>query len=150
MDNCNVYILTFIITALWDVVLRQLSENYEKIPTFVQYDFIQYLQPYFKKHTLLAAALIAGFIGSTTQIIILHFHKLPTNKTSLLTFIIISFIISSLYGFLIKQSKLFPYLVNTYYKQLGVPRSMYLDGISGIIVQTTLLIILYIWNVKNN
>ena len=35
-------------------------------------------------------------------------------------------------------------LVNTYYKKLGVSRSMYTDGVSGIIVQTTLLVILYL------
>ena len=40
--------------------------------------FIKDLKPYFQKHTLLAAALIAGFVGATTQPIILqinHFLK---------------------------------------------------------------------------
>jgi len=146
MDNCNIYILTFIITALWDVVLRKMSENYNHLPSLFQADFMIYLQPYFKKHTLLAAALIAGFIGATTQVIILHFHKLPTNARSLITFMITTFIISALYGFIIKFSNLFPHLVDTYYKNLGVPRSMYTDGVSGLIVQATLLPILYLRN----
>jgi len=34
MNNCNIYIITFIITALWDVDLRIMSENYEHLPSF--------------------------------------------------------------------------------------------------------------------
>lgn len=144
MNNCYIYILTFFITASWDVVLRIMAENYDKLPPFLQFDFVRYLQPYFTVHTILAAALIAGFIGATAQVIILHTHKLPTNMTTYMTFLITSFVISALYGFIIKLSNLFPHLVDTYYKKLGTYRSMYLDGISGIIVQTTLLSILHI------
>ena len=144
MNNCHIYTTTFIITALWDVVLRIMSENYEKLPHFFQVDFILYLQPYFKIHTLLAAALIAGFVGATTQVIILQFHKLPTNIASYLTFMMVTFVISALYGFIMKFSKLFPHLVDTYYDNLGTYRSMYTDGISGIIVQTTLLTTLFL------
>ena len=68
----NIYriiIITFIITALWDVVLRTLS-LYNPIPSVKAFfPFIQYLEPYFMKHTLLAAALIAGFVGATTQVL---------------------------------------------------------------------------------
>ena len=38
-----------------------------------------------------------------------------------------------------KGSKLFPHLDKTYYKELGTVRSMYHDGISGIIVQLTII-----------
>ena len=93
----------------------------------------------------LAAALIAGFIGALTQVIILNVHKLPTNPETLITFMVATFMISALFGFIMKFSKLFPHLVNTYYKKLGVSRSMYTDGISGIIVQATLLLILYLF-----
>lgn len=141
--NSDIYILTFTITAIYDIILRKLSENYNKIPSFLQNDFVFYLIPYFKKHTLLAAALIAGFVGAVTQIIILNAHKLPTNPETLITFMIATFIISALFGFVMKFSKLFPHLVDTYYKNLGVSRSMYTDGVSGIIVQATLLFILY-------
>ena len=144
MNNCQIYTTSFIITALWDVVLRIMSENYEKLPSYFQFDFVLYLQPYFKIHTLLAAALIAGFVGATTQAIILQFHKLPTNIASYLTFMMVTFIISALYGFIMKFSKLFPHLVDTYYDNLGTYRSMYTDGISGIIVQTTLLTTLFL------
>lgn len=141
--NSDIYILTFVITAIYDIILRILSENYNKIPSFLQNDFVFYLKPYFKKHTLLAAALIAGFVGAATQVIILKFHKLPTNIKTVITFLITTFVISALFGFVMKFSNLFPYLVDTYYKNLGVSRSMYTDGVSGLIVQSTLLFILY-------
>ena len=58
-----------------------------------------------------------------------------------LKFMIITFIISALYGFVMKGSKLFPHLEKHYYDKLGVARSMYTDGVSGLIVQATLLVI---------
>ena len=61
-------------------------------------------------------------------------------------FLVNSFIISALYGFIMKATKLFPILEETYYKKLeeegGVIRSMYHDGISGLIVQITIFVIL--------
>jgi len=117
-----------------------MTENYDNLSSFFQFDFIRYLRVYFTKHTLLATALISGFVGATTQLIILQFHKLPTNINTYLTFMIVTFVISALYGFLIKLSHLFPHLVDTYYHNLGTYSSMYTDGISGLIVQTTLII----------
>ena len=147
MDNKLLIILTFIVTALWDVVLRVMSLNYNKLPKYFQIDFVKNLIPYFKHHTLLSAALIAGFIGATTQVIILSIMSFPTsifNIGYISKFMILSFIISALYGFIMKGSKLFPYLERHYYEPLGVIRSMYTDGVSGLIVQTTLLFILHI------
>ena len=43
-----------------------------------------------------------------------------------------------------KGSQLFPYLEETYYKELGTIRSMYHDGISGLIVQLTIFGLLMI------
>jgi len=110
---------------------------------------MKYLQPYFEKHTILSAALIAGFIGAGAQFIILNVHALPKNIYSLATFMVATFVISALYGFLMKATKLFPYLDDTYYKKLGTVRSMYHDGISGIIVQVNLFVILYIYKTLN-
>jgi hypothetical protein len=144
---CWLIILTFIVTGLWDVVLRFMSLNYNKLPKYFQMDFVKDLIPYFKHHTLLAAALIAGFVGATTQFIILSIMSFPTsifNIVYIFKFMILSFIISALYGFIMKGSKLFPYLERHYYEPLGVLRSMYTDGFSGLIVQTTLLILLHI------
>ena len=63
-------------------------------------------------------------------------------------FMILSFIVSALYGFIMKWSNLFPHLVTHYYDKLGVARSMYTDGVSGLVVQTTLLIMYYTFNLS--
>ena len=83
MNNYKLYILTFVITAAWDVLLRIMVENYNKLPELIRLDFMEYLIPYFKSHTLLAAALIAGFIGATTQMIIIYFMNFPRNLTNI-------------------------------------------------------------------
>ena len=142
--KCNIIILTFIITGTWDLLLLLLTHNYDKLPKFIQwFDFIKSLKPYYERHTILSAFLLAAFIGAVTQYIILMLHKLPTNKESLLTFLILSFIVSALIGIPMQYSNLFPILDDTYYKYLGTYRGLYHDGISGLIVQITLLCILY-------
>jgi hypothetical protein len=145
--NCNLIINTFIITALWDIVLRKFSENYYYLPNIVKnnFKFIEYLIPYFEKLNLLDAALIAGFVGAISQYIILMFIKFPQNFSSSFYFLCISFIVSALFGFVMKFSKLFPDLDETYYKNLGHIRGMYHDGISGLIVQITLIILYKIY-----
>ena len=151
MNNSNLIILTFVVTALWDVSLRFMALNFDKVPRIIQtvMPFIGDLEPYFKIHTLLAAALIAGFVGATTQPIIFAITPFPKNIMNLsylLKFLVVSFIISALYGFIMKWSGLFPHLQIHYYDKLGVIRSMYHDGISGLIVQVTLL---FIFSIKN-
>ena len=147
MSIDRLLILTFIITALYDVLLRYMSLNYNKLPAFFKwFDFIKYLTPYFKKHTMLSAALLAGFIGFGAQLIILTIIPYPNvkkiNLHNIITFFVITFIVSALYGLPMKASKLFPILDETYYKGLGTFRGLYHDGISGLIVQFTLLILL--------
>ena len=149
MDNYKLIILTFVVTGLWDVVLRFMSLHFEKIPKIIQttMPFIKDLKPYFKQHTLLAAALIAGFVGATTQPFILYLTPFPKNIMNIgyiFKFMVSSFIISALYGFIMKWSGLFPHLQIHYYDKLGVIRSMYHDGISGLIVQITNLALLFI------
>lgn len=146
MEYSNLIILTFIITALWDVVLRFLSLNNEKI-NYNFPDFVRYLKPYFQHHTMLSAALIAGFVGATTQPIILYFMKFPSVKSNIMyifKFMVLSYIISAFFGILMKATKLFPHLDKHYYGNLGTLRGMYLDGISGLIVQSTILILFLI------
>lgn len=138
----DLIIITFVVTALWDIVLRKMSENFESLPLTIQKSmpFMKDLKPYFQQHTLLAAALIAGFVGALTQPIILQFTSLQDKN--ILKILIITFTVSALYGFIMKASKLFPYLEEHYYNKLGVVRSMYHDGISGVIVQITIIILL--------
>jgi len=127
----NIYILTFIITALFDVLLRYISLN-----KLLDNDFVRYLEPYFRQHTLLAAALIAGFVGATTQYIILDLMNLqPTVQ-----FMALTFVVSALYGFLMKATGLFPILDRTYYKGLGPVQGALHDGVSGLIVQFIVLL----------
>ena len=150
MDNYKLIILTFVVTGLWDVVLRFMSLHFEKIPEIIQtmMPFIKDMNPYFKQHTLLAAALIAGFVGATTQPFIFYFTPFPKNIMNLVyifTFMASSFIISALYGFIMKWSGLIPHLQIHYYDKLGVIRSMYHDGISGLIVQITNLFLYFIY-----
>ena len=74
--------------------------------------FIGDLEPYFKIHTLLAAALIAGFVGAYSANYTCY-HTIPKNIMNLsyvLKFLIVSFVISALYGFIMKWSGLFPHL----------------------------------------
>ena len=84
MNYCSLYIATFCVTALWDVVLNYITRVSEHLPRHIKknFPFIGYLIPYFKKHTVLAAALIAGFIGATTQMIITQLMRFPLLPTS--------------------------------------------------------------------
>jgi hypothetical protein len=144
MYKCDIIIYTFIITAIWDIILRKFSENYYNLPQIIKtnFQFIEYLIPYFKKLNLLDAALIAGFIGAVTQYIILKIVRFPKTYNDIFYFLVVSFIISALFGFIMKFSKLFPDLDETYYKNLGPIRAMYHDGVSGLIVQITILFII--------
>ena len=144
MYKCEIIIYTFIITAIWDIILRKFSENYYNLPQIIKtnFQFIEYLIPYFKKLNLLDAALIAGFIGAVTQYIILKIVRFPKTYNDIFYFLVVSFIISALFGFIMKFSKLFPDLDETYYKNLGPIRAMYHDGVSGLIVQITILFII--------
>ena len=152
MDNKTLIILTFIVTGLWDVILRFMSLNYESLPTSLKMPFVKYLTPYFEKHTLLAAALIAGFVGATTQPLILMVTPFPKNIKNIeyiIQFLVVTFIISALYGFVMKWSGLFPHLDKYYYNKLGVINSMYHDGVSGLIVQITILTLITLFTYLN-
>ena len=57
---------------------------------------------------------------------------------------IVVFVVSALYGFLMKFSGLHPHLDKTYYKYLGSVRGMLHDGVSGLIAYGTLLVVLIV------
>lgn len=147
MNKSEIIFLTFLITGLWDIILRTISLNNEKISEKTKLpmlDIIVYLKPYFEHHTLLSAALIAGFVGATTQAIILHYMRFPSknmNNKYMIKFMIVTFMISGLYGLIMQMSGMFPILDKYSYKRLGKFRGFYHDGISGIIVQSTIIIL---------
>ena len=75
--------------------------------------------------------------------IIISILRFPQRGASneVLIFLLLSFLISGLFGFVMKWSQMYPYLVGTYYKKLGSFPAFYHDGISGLIVQISLLVL---------
>ncbi len=145
-------VITFFITFAYDVVLQ--LARHTPLHTYLQGSdwYVKLVEPggYFSKHTPLAAALLAGLIGGVTQTVILSFFSLPKTSTQIITFLLATFIISALAGLFINDeyptsSRLFPHISSTYYT-IGKLRSMYTDGLSGLIVQLTLLTLIYFYN----
>lgn len=134
-------IVIFIITALWDVILRLISEGKLKFFGIENMKWITVLEEYFQKHTILSAALIAGFVGAITHFIIVKsldmFNMSGVNIYTTLLVIIISGII----GIPMRYSGLFPHLKKHYYEPLGFGYSFATDAFSGIVVGVSYQII---------
>ena len=81
MNKCNLIILTFIVTGIWDIILQIMSHNFNYLPNIIksQFPFIKNLQPYFKQHTPLAAFLLAAITGALSQSIIINIMSFPKN-----------------------------------------------------------------------
>ena len=116
-------ILSFIITAGFDVALNLL-------PPPLGADI---LREYFDNHTVLAAGLIAGFVGAVTFVVIylLSGNKVPKLSVYNMLFI---FCISSLMGTPMRLSGLFPILDIYYYQKIPRIQSYLADGLSGVMV----------------
>jgi hypothetical protein len=144
-----IIIITFIVTAVYDIILNVMS-RYPQYFKFMS-PFLISLQPYFKYHTWFGAAVIAGTVGALCQSIILYLRSFPTcarNVEDVSLFLIITFVISALFGVLMKTSRLFPILQKTMYRYLdggkyGIIPSLITDGLSGVIVNATLLSLLH-------
>ena len=65
----NILILTFLVGALWDIILRKYALTPD-LPWKKQ-DFAVAFIPYFKRHSIIKAAVYAGLICLFTQSIIL-------------------------------------------------------------------------------
>ena len=63
--------LVFIITGLWDIILRMMSEGKISFLGVENMKWVRTLKNYFKKHTILSAALLAGFVGALCYILYL-------------------------------------------------------------------------------
>lgn len=114
-------VLVFVITALFDVLINILPQPFGAA----------ILKDYFKNHTLLSAALIAGFVGAVTfiPITMLIDYNVPNIKNML-----IIFMISALIGFPMELSNMFPVLQKYYYDRIPRYQSFLADGVSGIMV----------------
>ena len=128
--------VVFVVTALWDVILRFISLGTIHIPIISTWKWIRTLKPYFEHHTLLAAALLAGFAGAGAQAFLWFIP--PTTNPFLYTLEVI--IASILVGGPMYVSGLYPVLNRTYYDKLGAA-AMLSDGLSGLVVMTTINII---------
>ena len=127
-------VIIFIITALWDVVLRFMAEGHIQFSGIENMKWVVVLKDYFKKHTLLAAALIAGFVGAVTQLVIeLLFTKIK--NTYVYTTCVL--LLSGLIGLPMRYTGLFPVLKEHYYDPLGFPYSFSSDTFSGLVVMLT-------------
>lgn len=127
-------IIVFIITAVWDVVLRLVSEGKIYLFGIEKMKWITVLEEYFEKHTVLGAALIAGFVGAVTHVlIILALNTFNVSGINLYSTIIV-LLVSGIIGIPMRYSKLFPYLKLYYYDRLGFPYSFATDAFSGIVV----------------
>ena len=135
-DNLQQLLVVFGITALWDVILRSISLGILHIPIVSTWKWIKVLKPYFEHHTLLAAALLAGVAGVGAQ----AFLWLLPPTTSLLIHTLEVLIASVLVGGPMYMSGLYPVLNRTYYDKLGA-FAMVSDGLSGLIVMTTIYIL---------
>lgn len=134
-------IIIFLITAFWDVILRLFSEGKLKFFGIEKMKWITVLEEYFEKHTVLAAALIAGFVGAITHyIIIKSLDMLNLSGFNIYTTIMV-IIISGIMGIPMRYSGLFPHLKKHYYDPLGFLYSFTTDAFSGVVVGATYQII---------
>ena len=138
MDLSTIIIITFVATAIYDAILRLLVEK-------GQFQGLG-LGEYYTDQTLLTVMLTAGIIGAVTQIpiyfIVKAFPDFQYHIVKILLILLTTFIVSGLAGFVIKLTNLFPLLEETYYKTLGWKKAFLTDGLSGVIVNITLMMLL--------
>ena len=132
-------ILAFIVTALWDVVLRFYAMDkmpHLRSPIDVHnWKWVKVLRPYFEKHTLLGAALIAGFVGAVTAFVMSFI------KVNIFLYGLILILVSGVIGIPMRYTGLFPHLKEHYYDELGLTTSFMTDVFSGIVVACTIYFI---------
>ena len=109
------------ITSVFDVLLNLTPPPVGAVLT----------RTYFRKHTPLSAALIAGFIGFFT-----FFAIFPFTDTGIFGAhsVAVTFLVSALIGFPMEWSGLFPHLQTEYYDKLPRLQSFMADGLSGLVV----------------
>ena len=135
-DKLQQLLVVFGTTALWDVLLRSISLGTIHIPIVSTWKWVKVLKPYFEHHTLLAAALLAGIAGAGAQTLL---WLLPPTTSSLI-YTLEVLVMSILVGGPMYVSGLYPVLNRTYYDKLGAA-AMLSDGLSGLVVMTTIYIL---------
>ncbi len=116
-------VFSFIITAFFDLALNLLPPELGGATS---------IREYFNNHTVLAAALIAGFVGAATFVVIYAAYSgVPKFNAYNMTVI---FSISALVGIPMRYSGLFPILDKYYYQVMPRIQSYIADGLSGLMV----------------
>ena len=135
--RCFHFVAAFAITAIYDVILRKFSERKFKIFGIENINWVVALRPYFEKHTILAAALIAGIVGAVAYFAIVL--TMPDScKKNMPCYIVWVAVISALIGIPMRFSGLFPHLKKFYYDPLPVT-TVFSDAFSGVVVGATML-----------
>lgn len=139
----------FVITAAWDVVLHQFSEERFTLLGIEKWKWVEVLRPYFQKHTVLSAALVAGLVGAIAYACInipsftddLSKMSKPLSLPLYLGWILF---VSGAIGIPMRYSGLFPHLKKYYYDELGFVYSFAADAFSGLVVSLSMFIVSYI------
>ena len=131
----------FVVTAVWDVILRLFAKKRLRILGIDKWNWVHALEGYFDKHTVLSAALLAGFAGAIAYSVIQLWKPPPLdnlgNATAYILWIVV---VSALIGVPMRYSGLFPHLKEFYYDKLPVT-TIFSDALSGVIVAATMLLI---------
>lgn len=137
--DCQYIVVAFVITALYDVLLRMFSEGKIKFLGIENINWVVALRGYFEKHTILAAALIAGFVGAIAYVAIVETMPVKFNNNIIYYMLWVAFI-SAIVGIPMRYSGLFPHLDTYYYKPLPIT-TIFSDALSGIIVAVTMILL---------
>ena len=127
--------LVFVVTALWDVILRMLAQKKLKFLGLEKIGWIDSLEEYFDRHTFLSAALVAGFVGAAAYLVI-QLRSFSNPYANLLWIAIVSAIV----GIPMRNSGLFPHL-KTYYYDAHPKITYFSDALSGVVVAVTIFMI---------
>ena len=159
LSTSTLLLMTFAITAGYDAVLQMAKHDVPILGGTVKffvgrsdwYISLTKQGSYFDRHTPLAAVLLAGFVGAVAQLLILGLVGFPHSLTleRVMLFLATTFVVSALIGLLMNDESpastgLFPIISETYYKDLGLTRAMLTDAYSGIIVNSTMLVLVYL------
>ena len=129
--------IAFVISAIWDVVLRFIVQY--QIGAKFHFGWMVRLREYFKKKTILEAALLAGFPAAITSLMtsfIGLYHPLSPFTTTL-----VILVISAVLGAPMRyKSGLYPVLAETYYNG-PVLETIASDMFSGAVVASTFAVL---------
>lgn len=125
----------FGVTAAWDVVLRGFSERKLRLLGIEDWRWVRVLAPYFARHTVLAAALIAGLVGAIAYAVI---ASVAVPRHLYWPWVVL---VSALLGAPMRWSGLFPHLKRYYYDRLGLAYSTATDALSGLVVGLTMVVL---------